>query len=198
MSRGSAWADTRTFFPLFEQVLDANANVPLRVLIVGASDGKFVEPLLRRGHQIVAMDPDTESLAKLVARLGDVAQPGQLKVLAADILELDEVPEVDACWTSCSWHYSRNFRRPLKDFIDLMVSGLVDGGWFGAEYMMPVAVQHVRAEHYLEPGEIWRYIPGFANIWEAYTPTFIEDPHEGQPEHHVHRMGFVVARKLGN
>ena len=170
----------------------------MRVLVVGASDGKFVEPLLARGHYVVAIDPDAAALDRLVGRLATARLSDRLEIIAADILDLDVVPEADACWTSCSWHYSRNFRRPLSDFIDAMAGSLAAGGWFGAEYMMPVALPHVRAEHYLEPGEIWRYIPGFTNLWEAYTPTFIEEPHPGQAKEHVHRMGFVVAQKPGH
>ena len=190
----SEWAHTRTFYPLFERFLTVEGGGPMRVLLVGASDGKFVEPLLAQGHYVIAIDNDTEALG----RLADTQPSDRLEIIAADILDLDVIPKADACWTSCSWHYSRNFSRPLSDFISAMADSLADGGWFGAEYMMPVALPHVKAEHYLEPGEIWRYLPGYNNLWEAYTPTFIEMPHPGQAEEHVHRMGFVVARKPGS
>ena len=160
MTPASGWSETRTFFPIFERYLAEEAAEPLRVLVVGASDGKFVAPLVKSGCHVVAIDVDGEALSQIEIGLSGQATKGSLEVRVADVMDLDPLPVVDACWTSCSWHYSRNFSRPLQRFIDRMTAALADGGVFGVEFMMPVAVPHVRAEHYLEPARSGAISPG--------------------------------------
>jgi hypothetical protein len=106
----------------------------------------------------------------------------------------DHLDPADAVWTSCSWHYSINHRRPLGDFLTMMQTLCrPDGGVLGAEYMMPVHPRHLASEHYPEAGELRRYFAGWDIIWETYTPPFLEDPHVEQLHQHIHRMGLLIA-----
>ncbi|MFC5253436.1 class I SAM-dependent methyltransferase [Streptomyces nigrescens] len=204
----SLWQETRTFFPIF---LDLVVNRGMQsVCVVGASDGKFVLPLARLGVRVLAVERNksaldggpvvlpgrTEaSMPGLRKRLADEDLSGRVEIVEADILDLpDELDATDAVWTSCSWHYSINHRRPLGDFIAAMKrSCRPRGGVFAAEYMMPVEPWHLACEHYPEEGEMRRFFPDWAIEWETYTPPFLEAPHVEQLHEHTHRMGLLIA-----
>lgn len=192
----SAWRGTRTFFPIFQAAL-RNTNAE-SVCVVGAADGKFVAPLLSAGYTVTAVDIDEAALHRGSNELREVDPQSvdmRLTNVHGDFRDLHLPRTFDAAWTSCSWHYSYNAARPLRDFTDALLRSVRPGGLLGVEYMMPVELPHVNAERYLEPGEIWGYLPRHAILWEAYTPIFIEAPHPDHAEHHVHRMGFAcIAR----
>lgn len=204
----SEWKETRTFFPLFMEYLNRDPIIE-SVVVVGAADGKFVIPLIQSGYMVTAVDVNnsamygssevlkgkTEELYSDGGLMGAVRETGledQLTAINSDVRTVN-ISLHDALWTSCSWHYSWNHDQPLDRFLDALKRCVRPGGVLGAEYFMPVAPMHVEAEHYLEQGEVWRYLNGWRPIWEAYTPIFVESPHLGQPEVHVHRMGFLLA-----
>lgn len=205
----SLWQATRTFFPLFQrQAALAHAR---KIAIVGAADGKFVLPFARAGCTVTAIECDKLALDGAIQtqpggsemvipglrqRLKTEGLTDQVTVITADLLDLtDELELHDALWTSCSWHYSRNHTRPLKDFLDAFTALCTPAGLLGAEYMMPSEPKHDRIEHYLGEGQIRAYLPGWSPIWETYTPLFEEDPHPGQPRRHQHRMGLFIGRR---
>lgn len=194
----SPWASVRTFFPIFMSWLRAESIKT--VLVVGASDGKFVLPLAGEGLTVTAVDVDGEALLEdahsLRRRAALQGLADKVRCLHGDICDI-AVGDHDAVWTSCSWHYSRNFDRSVSSFIDALKSHVRPNGILGAEYMMPVELRHVEVEHYLEPGEVWGYLPGWTRLWDAYTTVYREEPHPGQAEPHVHRMGFMMAQSPG-
>lgn len=198
MSRedGSAWQPIRTFFPLFEALMAVEK--PSNVLIVGASDGKFVLPLAAMGIKVTAVDVDGEALLvgsrSLKTRAAERGLDSLITCRHEDIRDV-YVGEFDAIWTSCSWHYSRNFDRPLSDFVDSLKKHTKPGGVLGAEYMAPIEIKHVMVEHYLEPGEVWGFIGPWERLWDAYTTVYREEVHPGQENPHVHRMGLAIARR---
>lgn len=204
----SLWQDTKTFFPLFLAELEAR---PVKtVCVVGASDGKFVIPLAERGYRVLAIERDPQAvqggpvtlpgcvpgeMLGLRRRLEIEGVAGDVDIVEGDLLELDVLPSCDAVWTSCSWHYSVNHRRPLVDFIGRLQALCAATGVLGAEYMMPVRTRQMEIEHYPQKGDIRRYFEGWRFLWETYTPTFVEDPHVEQLKPHMHRMGLVVAER---
>lgn len=208
MKTPSLWQDTKTFFPLFLAELDKRPAKT--VCVIGASDGKFVIPLAKCGYRVLALERDAKALDG-----GPVELPGHVPdqmlglrrrleieeltesvdIVEGDLLEVAGLPTCDAVWTSCSWHYSVNHRRPLADFLSRLQSVCGPDGIVGAEFMLPVEVRHQVIEHYLTEGAIRRYFDGWRFLWEAYTPRFIEDPHVEQLAPHIHRMGFVVAQR---
>lgn len=210
MPTPSVWEDTRTFFPIFLAQIEQRGV--RSVCVVGASDGKFVLPLARRGLHVLAIERDPRSVDGGPVTLPgpiDTVMPGLRKRLAEEGLtdhvtvvrtDLFEVagtePPADAVWTSCSWHYSVNHGRPLADFIAAM-SRLCRprGGVLGAEYMMPIGPQHFAIEHYPGEGQVRGNLPGWRIDWETYTPTFVEAPHVEQLTEHVHRMGLIIATR---
>lgn len=208
MKTRSLWQATKTFFPLFlNELADRDAHT---VCVAGASDGKFVIPLALRGYHVVAIERDRRALdggpvelpghlpgemPGLRRRLVTEEVRGSVEIIEGDLLALDQLPECDGVWTSCSWHYSVNHRRPLREFIRKLQALCGQGGLLGAEFMMPVEARHAKIEHYLEEGEIRRYFDAWRLLWEAYTSPFTEDPHVEQLEPHSHRMGLVIAER---
>jgi hypothetical protein len=206
----SVWQDTRTFFPLFLDLILARELET--VCVVGASDGKFVLPLARRGLRVAAVERDPLALdggPVILPGQGRTTMPGlrkrlaeegldeRVQVIDADFLDVAaELWPVGAVWTSCSWHYSLNHVRPLAHFIRAMAELChAPGGVLGAEYMLPVQPHHLDIEHYPEQGEVRRFFRGWAIDWETYTPPFIEAPHVEQLSEHVHRMGLIIATR---
>ena len=168
--------------------------------MVGASDGKFVIPLLRLGLRVTAVEIDEQMLRgadhSLTARARSEGVSEHLEILAGDFRDL-ALYGYDSVWTSCSWHYSLNKDRPVKLFMDCLVRSLKGGGLLGVEYMLPVVASDLECDRYLGEGEIWGYLPRSWSVWEAYTPLFAEAPHPGKAIEHVHRMGFAVVQKEG-
>jgi len=209
-STRSVWQDTRTFFPLFVEILTSRQLKT--ACVVGASDGKFVLPLARRGVRVVAVERDPHAvnggpvtlpgrtrahMPGLRQRLEEEGLGGLVDVVEADLLNawLGTEP-FDAVWTSCSWHYSVNHTRPLASFITAMADLCrPHGGLLGAEYMMPVEPRHLRVEHYPEQGEVRRFFQGWTIDWETYTAPFLEAPHVEQLAEHIHRMGLIIATR---
>ncbi|HEV7899253.1 MAG TPA: class I SAM-dependent methyltransferase [Planosporangium sp.] len=210
VTTSSVWQDTRTFFPLFLDILSGRKVES--ACVVGASDGKFVLPLARRGIRVLAVERDPLALnggqVTLPGQMGST-MPGLRQRLAAEgpssLVEIVEnnlldmaapAQPVDAIWTSCSWHYSVNRSRPLADFIMAMIALCrPHGGLLGAEYMMPVEPRHLSVDHYPEQGEVRRFFRGWRIDWETYTVPFLEAPHVEQLTEHVHRMGLIIATR---
>ncbi|MBS2966243.1 class I SAM-dependent methyltransferase [Actinocrinis puniceicyclus] len=212
MATLSLWDSTLTFFPQFLAALREHPAPQPTTAVIGASDGKFVLPLVHAGHNVLAVERDNTALHGGVVDLPDGARtrvPGLTHRLAADGIGhrvtirqadfLDAPPEPECChavWTSCSWHYSVNHRRPLSDFVATMQAMVKPGGLFGAEFMMPVEPRHDLIEHYTTPNRLAEY---FAAHWRILltlqTSRFVEQPHIGQPFEHEHRMGLLIARR---
>ena len=189
----SPWQSTRTFFALF--LRQCELSQARTVAVVGAADGKFVLPLARSGARVTAIECDGDALEGLRRRLATERLTDSVEIIADDMLDLVEFEVHDAVWTSCSWHYSRNHRRPVTEFIGGLERLCSASGLLGAEYMMPIEPQHKQVEHYLPEGRIRAYLPDWDPIWETYTPVFDEAPHPGQPRPHQHRMGLFIGRR---
>ncbi|WP_405809279.1 SAM-dependent methyltransferase [Streptomyces sp. NBC_00210] len=212
METQSLWEHTLTFFPQYLATLKEHASADATVAVIGASDGKFVLPLAAAGYRVIAIERDPFALHG-----GEVRLPGDTNAHAMgliDRLKLEELydrvqvmeedflqaesPETrcDAVWTSCSWHYSANHRRPLADFVARMQSLVRVGGLFGAEFMMPVEQRHCFVEHYTSPEKLGSW---FATNWDVLltlrTSEFTERPHVGQFQDHTHRMGLLLAAR---
>ena len=86
MPTESVWEDTRTFFPLFlAQIEQRGAR---SVCVVGASDGKFVLPLARRGIQVLAIERDPALVQKWAGTLTHVVE--------ADATNIDALRQLGA------------------------------------------------------------------------------------------------------
>ncbi|MEU7013281.1 SAM-dependent methyltransferase [Streptomyces sp. NPDC046385] len=210
MRTRSLWEHTLTFFPQFLAALNEIAPPDTTVAVVGASDGKFVLPLAAAGYRVLAIERDPFALhggevslpgdtrahaPGLIERLKADGLHGRVQVMGEDFLTAD-LPKGGcvAVWTSCSWHYSANFRSPLAEFVGRMQSLVREGGLFGAEFMMPVERRHTSVEHYTSPERLTHH---FGDEWDIRltlrTNRFTERPHLGQHHDHTHRMGLLIA-----
>ncbi|MFZ2151717.1 MAG: class I SAM-dependent methyltransferase [Minisyncoccia bacterium] len=212
MKNPSHWAETKTFFPLLIEQLEQREKVG-RACIVGASDGKFVLPLARRDWKVTALDVDETALkggpiefpkgnltqsVGLLGRLQSCHLDHLVEIILGDLYEFAPQQMFDVIFTSCSWHYSRNHHRPLRDFVHRMQQVVAHGGIFCAEYMMPVEAKHFLSEHYLHEGQLRQYFPSdeWQILEEFYTSPFCEKAHIGNLADHVHRMGFFMAKRI--
>ncbi|MFD4353391.1 class I SAM-dependent methyltransferase [Nocardia sp. NPDC058518] len=213
MPTTSLWEQTLTFFPQFVRELNDRCDPGATVTVIGASDGKFVLPLAAAGYRVIAVENDPQALhggdvllpvaglayaPSLAERVAEAGLTSQVRIEPHDFFDaaLAEM-QADAVWTSCSWHYSANHRRPLREFIGRMQDLLEPGGLLGAEFMMPVEDHHYIIEHYTTPDKLFRRFP--CDTWEVLltlrTDPFIERPHVGQLHDHTHRMGVFFAAK---
>lgn len=211
MKTPSSWAETKTFFPLLVSRLEGR-GVTGSACIVGASDGKFVLPLIDKAWSVTAIDNDPIALyggqiefpkgvfldtPGLRGRSRELDLELGLTLVLADMYEFVPEAQYDVVFTSCSWHYSKNHQRPVRDFVRQMQRCVSVGGIFCAEYMMPVEAKHFDSEHYMHEGQIRNYFPReeWDILEEFYTAPFRERAHLGNLEDHVHRMGFFMAQK---
>lgn len=211
METPSSWKETKTFFPLLLNVLRERGSVG-NACIVGASDGKFVIPLAQRGWDVFAIDNDRTALfggtiefprgvfsqtLGLMGRAEELNLQSRIELICEDIYELVLRESFDVVFTSCSWHYSKNHHKPVRDFVHQMQKCVRADGIFCAEYMMPVEAKHFDSEHYMCEGQIRQYFA--RNEWEIleefYTAPFLERAHLGNLTDHVHRMGFFMAHR---
>lgn len=181
--------------------------------MVGASDGKFVLPLVAAGHHVIAFEKDPVAVHGGQVELPDgrtVHHPGLLGRLKAEGLDdrmtlaegdflktSSEVATCDAIWTSCSWHYSANHHQPLAGFLARMQDLVRIGGLFGAEFFLPIEPRHRGIKHYTSPERLMRHFPspGWQILLTLRTGIFTEHPHIGQPHDHEHRMGLLLAAR---
>lgn len=182
------------------------------VTVIGASDGKFVLPLAEAGYDVIAIENDPLALCGgevllpvsgfayapgLVERLKEADLQQRVRIVAEDFLDTEVDGLVsDAVWTSCSWHYSVNHRRPLSEFVTRMQQLVQPGGLCGAEFMMPSDDRHDEIEHYTTPNALASH---FGDAWTTLlvlqTAPFLERAHVGQMHDHTHRMGMLMATK---
>ncbi len=213
MPTASLWERTLTFFPQFCRALAEECRPDASVTVIGASDGKFVLPLAQTGHSITAVESDALALnggevllpvsgiahaPGLVERLTEAGLDHRVRIKCADFLEVDPIDlAAEAVWTSCSWHYSANHKRPLGEFVTRMQRLVRPGGLFGAEFMMPVEERHKHIQHYTTPDKLAGYFADddWTVLLTLQTEEFIERAHVGQPHDHTHRMGLLLAKR---
>lgn len=215
MKTQSVWEETKTFFPIFIDRLEKNCNIPGKVCVVGASDGKFVLPLVKRGWYVTAIEinevvlyggliefPGQERLEipGLISRLREENLENSVRIIHGNFSDCEMNEPHEAVFTSCSWHYSLNHNVPLKDYIQKMQAIVNCGGIFCAEYMMPCEEKHNKIEHYVREEQLKSYFDQRVwEIWENfYTDVFEEKAHVGNIINHKHRMGFLMAKKVRN
>ncbi|MFE4371842.1 SAM-dependent methyltransferase [Streptomyces sp. NPDC056835] len=212
MQTPSMWRHTLTFFPQFLAALKERAEPDSTVTVIGASDGRLILPLVSAGYHVVAIERDSLALhggevqlpgdktghaMGLIERLKLEGLADQVQVVEEDFLASEPLGTTsDAAWTSCSWHYGANHRRPLGEFVDRMQCLVRPGGLLGAEFMMPIEQRHHMLEHYTSPERLQRY---FIGDWDVLltlrTNEFTERAHVGQLQDHTHRMGLFLAAR---
>jgi hypothetical protein len=204
----SVWQKTKTFFPLFQSMVEKEKLES--VAIIGAADGKFVIPLALKGINVMAIEIDKIAvnggevefsdnicgkIEGLRSRLEIEGVTDRVKVVEGDFLQLDNLATFDAVFTSCSWHYSKNIGQ-TNLFIRKMCSLVKVSGIFCAEFMLAFAPEHYKLERYFVEGQIKKYFAQgkWEHREEFYTPVFDEEPHVGNIHPHQHRMGFFMAK----
>lgn len=214
MQYDSLWSGTKTFFPLLCDYLLDHPDVADRALVIGAADGKFVVPLCGIGKSVTAVEIDEKCVeggeftaygqekVRCPGLRAKVAAHGfleRVRIARKDFQDFSCPTGFDIAFTSCSWHYSLNEAFGVKKFVSKMAWLVRSGGVLCAEYMMPVEAKHQGLERYLREGELRALLPAeWSIVTEFYTEPFREGPHAGNPSWHLHRMGFLLARRSGS
>lgn len=212
MGDQSVWQNTKTFFPLFLNYLEQQNKKNLTICIVGASDGRFVVPLAKKGYNVIAIENTPLMIDGGVADVGNEQKinilglkkrlelhsvSSKVKIIKNNFLDLESNFLVDAIFTSSTWDCSINHKYPVSEYLGKMKNLLKKNGIFCSEYMMPCEEKHKNIEHFLSEGVINNY---FDHNWqlleEFYTPIFNDPPHIGKTIPHIHRMGFFLAKKI--
>ena len=130
MRTSSLWGKPPTrYYKFIRRVEGEFPSVPLRVAILGCSDGKFVLPAARQGHYVLAMDIDEIALfgGTKLGPTGAVHMLGLRERLRAehlshlvsivhgDFVEYRSKKRFHAVFTSGAVQYSRNAPRPIGD-----------------------------------------------------------------------------------
>jgi len=209
----SVWQNTKTFFPLFLDVLKNNIKENLTICVVGASDGRFVLPIAECGFDVLAIENDTIlisggkiedgnhgkiNIIGLEERLRIEVLGNRVKIIKNNFLDIKSKLTADAIFTSSTWDCTINHTRPLKEYINKMQSIVKKDGFFCAEYMMPCEKKHSKIEHFLKERDINKFFKPteWLILEEFFTPVFKDKPHIGKQIPHNHRMGFFLAKKL--
>ena len=179
--------------------------------VLGCSDGRFVLPLARRGHSVVALDVDTVALFGGAKKgpSGKVAVIGLTERLRRERLRhLVTIQHADyttvtptashGVFTSGSIHYSRNLAVPVAKLMERIKPFVRPHGYLYIDYMLPVEARHASRQNYLRRGELRKYFQ--ASDWrilmDQVRPRFIERAHVDNPVDHYHQLGYFLAQRL--
>ncbi|MFE1745675.1 methyltransferase domain-containing protein [Coleofasciculus sp. H7-2] len=209
----SLWKETFTSFSKFGEIIKGECfDRNLNVLIVGCSDGKYVFPFLEQGHQVTAIDNDPVSLygGEMKFKTDIIKIDGLVKnlilegyaesactVIQCDLMDFEYTNQYDVVLTSCSWHYSKNFKYPIKQIINKIKNFVCRDGLFFADYMMPIKEKHFVLEHYIPPNKLRNF---FGQQWKIILDLDLgvieEEPHIGKEEWHTHHYGAFASKKI--
>ncbi len=201
------------FFRLLRLVESSIAERPIRVSILGCSDGKFVIPAARRGHRVLAVDIDPVALfggskpgvggpvkmPGLTARLNQENLQRTVRVVHADFVTF-RAPRARShlVFTSGSIQYSYNLRHSLHAVIKAIQSFALSGGFVYVDYMLPLIDQHLTRPNFFARGALREHFPApnWQIIYDRVLPPLRERAHVDNPEDHVHHWGHLLALRL--
>lgn len=205
---GSPPARYYRFIKLVEESIVAR---PLAVSILGCSDGKFVLPVARKGHRVLAVDIDEVALfgglkacptgqvrmAGLVNRLQAEGLEENVHVVHGDFVEYSPTQQSHATFTSGSIQYSYNLKHRLAELVQRIQDYVAPGGFVYIDYMLPLEEKHLARENFIRKGGLAVYFP--KDTWtvrydRVLGPLF-EKGHVDNPADHYHHWGHFCARR---
>jgi hypothetical protein len=147
-----------TFLATVEEKFSAR---PLQIAILGCSDGKFVVPAARRGHQVLAIDIDQIALfgGEKIGPAGKVYMPGlkarlrsegledRVQVVYGDFVEYMPDAQYHAVFTSGAIQYSRNLKHSIHTMIVRVQAYVAPGGYIYIDYMLPMEERYAGREN---------------------------------------------------
>jgi hypothetical protein len=203
----SYWAPFLTYFPALGTYLDARHE---SACVLGASDGKFVVPLLRAGFQVTAVDTDevflfggsaglTRSgltLKGLVTRLAEEDVTDRCAVVVRNYMEWKPPQTFDIVVTSGLWSMPQNHRYSLAELVGRAQDLTASGGILFADYLAELPEEQV-GEHYPALTQVSHLFgTGGWELLESVDLGIHGESHYDKPEWHYHRFAALIARKV--
>lgn len=199
------------YYRFLKRVESAIAKRPLRIAILGCSDGKFVLPAARRGHSVFAIDFDTIALngGTKIGPDGQIRMLGLRKrlmleglvkrvtVVEGDFITYNPPKKFHAVLTSGSVQYSRNLRYSIQEIIEKLKHHVMNGGYIYIDYMLPLEKKHLGRENFPNRHEWQRFFPkeSWRMINNRVLPPLFEAAHVDNPVDHYHHWGHLCAQR---
>jgi hypothetical protein len=208
----SYWAPYYTAFPLLGDHLETEAPGDRAACVIGASDGKFVTPLLRLGWRVVAIELDDVFLdgGTITLKSGEVRITGlrqRLRDLALDRCEI--VRQDYMVWpptelfqlvtTSGLWSMPENRHHTLADLVRRQQGLVAKHGLLFADYLMATNAEERATGFCPEVDEVAEMFP--RPEWQLLLNAEmgrLGESHLGWEEWHEHRYAAVIARRCAD
>lgn len=213
MRTSSLWGPPPSRYYRFIRRVESDfPSQPLRVAILGCSDGKFVLPAARRGHHVLAIDIDEVALfgGLKVGPAGDVRMLGLRERLVVedlshlvtlvheDFIEYRPTRGFHAVFTSGAVQYSRNLKYRFEEIVKRLKSFVIHQGYIYVDYMLPMnEEQKGRSNFPLKA--TWSSlfdVKGWQVIHNRVLPPMFESAHVDNPVDHYHHWGHLLAQKI--
>lgn len=212
MKTSSFWGPPPSrFYTFIRRVESSFKEKSLNFGILGCSDGKFVLPLARRSHRVLAIDIDETALyggqkegpdgavhmAGLMSRLHVEGLERFVDVRCLDFVELDQRQQCHGVFSSGAIQYSRNLRHDVNVLIASMQSWVMPAGYFYLEYMMPFEEHHFSRPNFLTRALVTSRFDSKGWIIHSHRtfPPKLEHAHVDNPVDHFHKWGYLLAQR---
>lgn len=208
----SLWGNPPKRYYKFLKLIEGQFNTkPLRIAILGCSDGKFVVPAARRGHCVFAIDVDGIALfgGEKIGPSGKVHMPGLIDRLRIEGLQdlvqvvngdfVEHIPDVQyhGVFTSGAVQYSRNLKHAMSKIVSSIQAYVMPSGYIYIDYMLPMEERYKDRDNY--PGrERWQQFFSTSEwriLYNRVLPPVPEKAHVDLPVDHIHHWGHLLAQK---
>lgn len=210
----SYWANLSTHFSALEEYLTPREEKasPPRACVIGASDGKFVTPLLLRGWHVTAVEMDqtflyggtielvetgTRIIKGLTQRLEFLGLQSRCAIIESDYMEWEPPSRFDLAITSGLWCMPQNRIHTLEELVHRQQEYVAPGGLFFADYLMATSKEERDTGFCPEPDEVTAMFR--ETQWKVHVNIDLGicgESHLGWEEWHYHRYGAVIAERL--
>lgn len=215
IDEASYWAPYYTAFPLLGEHLPTAGSDPVAgggpvACVIGASDGKFVTPLLRLGWRVVAIELDDVFLdggiitltagdvpiTGLCQRLRDLAAIDRCEIVRQDYMVWQPAESFQLVTTSGLWSMPENRHHSLVDLVRRQQSFVAKDGLLFADYLMATNAEERSTGFCPEVDEVAEMFPD--TEWELLLNAEMGrmgESHLGWEEWHEHRYAAIIARR---
>jgi hypothetical protein len=200
------------YYRFLKRLENSFPDRPLKIAIIGCSDGKFVLPAARRGHEVFAIDIDDVAIfggykegpggqlfmPGLVTRLKTEELENSVQVVCGDFVEYPNMVQYHAVFTSGALQYSRNMIHPMTQMVAVLQSYVNQGGYIYVDYMLAMEDKYKGRDNYSSPSKWSEFFSGneWSIVYNRVLPPVFEKAHVDFPVDHQHHWGHLLAVKI--
>lgn len=210
----SYWSPYYSAFPLIgDHVLDVESRQPApAACVIGASDGKFVTPLLQRGWSVVAIELDQtfldggtielrdglRSVSGLRQRVAELGAEGRCEIVREDYMSWLPRERFSLVTTSGLWCMPDNRKYDLVSLVKRQQEYVRQHGIFFADYLMATNSEERATGFCPEPDELAAiFDPAEWMIHLNHEMGRFGESHLGWEDWHEHRYAAIIAVRRG-